>query len=110
MRFDRLGAQVDGAIRDIVIEVGGPWPVIGGGVVLFALLAWATWQGIESNEHGIAVVAGSAALVVAIFVAVSLPTAQSNCKNLYRTDFTAYTNAHCWALVSCNANFGTSCR
>jgi hypothetical protein len=110
VRFDRLGAQVDGIVRDMVIEVGGPWPVIGGGVVLLALLAWATWKGIESNEHGIAVVAGSAALVVAISVAVSLPTAKTNCRDLYRTDRMTYTSSNCEILVNCVANSGALCR
>jgi hypothetical protein len=90
-----LGVRVDDILREAVTKIGGPLPVIGGGVALFALLAWASWKLHEGQEAVLAWVIGIAALGVGIAVLFSVPAAKTVCRDLYQTDRIHYMTSHC---------------
>lgn len=87
-------------LRDAVITVGGPWPVIGGAVVLLAFLLWGAWMARDQSQPLAIGLAGAAGGVL-LFVLISVPAARASCSDLYRSDQVQFGLKHCQLLVSC---------
>ena len=58
-------------LRDLIIKIGGPWPVVGGSVLVFACLAWAAFK-VKDESEGMAYALGGAAAGVAVAVFMGL--------------------------------------
>ena len=88
-------------IRDFIIDVGGDLPVVGGGVVVFAFLAWGAWEAYDKVSKELGFVLGAAAVGVAIAVVASLSAAKASCEDLYMAGSLEYHTANCDVIVTC---------
>lgn len=95
-------------IRDAVIALGGAWPVIGGGVVVVAVLGWLAHAAHAGGEEGLTWLLGAAAAGAFIAVAVSFPVAREACRDLWVQDVPQYWATKCEVLVQCDARTPTS--
>ncbi len=95
---------MDGELRDAVIHLGGPLPVIGGGIVIIAILAWLAYQAYQSEERSLAFFIGSVAAGVLLAVAISVPAAKASCRNLYDTNEIEFSQKNCSLIVTCSAH------
>jgi hypothetical protein len=97
---------MEDAIRDAVIKLGGPLPVIGFSIVIAAIAFWFAYIS-KDNDRVLAtlgVVVGVGAL---LFAFSSYPVAQASCRNLAQRDYKAYEKANCLLIVSCSPLNGT---
>jgi hypothetical protein len=88
-------------IRDLIIDVGGDLPVIGGGIVLFTFLAWGAWEAYEKVSRELGLVLGAAAVGAVLAVAASLSAAKASCEDLYVAGSLEYHTANCRVIVTC---------
>jgi hypothetical protein len=100
---------MDGFVRDAIIKIGGPLPVIGSALVIAAILGWVAYKAYEDDSKEIAVLLGGLTVGVLIAALFSVPAAKSSCRQLYRTDVISYASSNCEMLVRCYELRGTTC-
>jgi len=91
---------VEDFLRDLVIKTGGPWPVIGGSVVLVALLGWVAYKLYAEGSKAMWIAIGAAVVILIEAIAAS-PQAVEACKAMYHDDYASYRTKNCEQLAHC---------
>lgn len=90
-------------LRDLVIKFGGPWPIIGGAVIMAAIAGWLAYKQYESNDLGnmwfcIALASGFLLLAGSAY-----PQAVQACKVLWKENPSSYASRNCEPVARCFA-------